>query len=91
METGLIGAIAFLWLVVVTLHQAWQHARRLQQRWNADGYWVLGATAAILGMMAHGAVDTVWYRPQVQTAWWLMVAIIASYWQPTEKIQATDA
>ncbi|MGD1849940.1 MAG: IctB family putative bicarbonate transporter [Cyanophyceae cyanobacterium] len=88
-ETGLIGAIAFLWLLTVTLSQAWHHARRLQQRWNADGYWILGATAAILGMMAHGAVDTVWYRPQVQTAWWLMVAIIASYWQFPKNSQKT--
>ena len=80
-ETGLIGAIAFLWLMMVTLNQAWQPARRLQRTWNADGYWILGAVAGILGMMAHGTFDTVWYRPQVQTVWWLLVAIIASYWQ----------
>ena len=31
------------------------------------------------GLMGHGLVDTVWYRPQINTLWWLMVAIIASY------------
>jgi putative inorganic carbon (hco3(-)) transporter len=24
-------------------------------------------------------VDTVWYRPQVSTLWWLTIALIASY------------
>jgi putative inorganic carbon (HCO3(-)) transporter len=31
-------------------------------------------------MIAHGFVDTVWYRPEVNMLWWLMVAIIASFY-----------
>ena len=90
-ETGFIGAIAFLWLLTVILHQAWVQARRLQKIWHRDGYWILGAVAAIIGMMIHGTVDTVWYRPQVQTVWWLLVAIVASYWQPPQLIPITKA
>jgi putative inorganic carbon (HCO3(-)) transporter len=33
-------------------------------------------------MLGHGTVDTVWYRPEVNTVWWLMVAMVASYWSP---------
>jgi putative inorganic carbon (HCO3(-)) transporter len=33
-------------------------------------------------MLAHGTVDTIWFRPEVNTLWWLMVALIASYWTP---------
>ncbi|MEY3255153.1 MAG: putative bicarbonate transporter, IctB family, partial [Cyanobacteriota bacterium] len=40
------------------------------------------AIAAIFGMLGHGTVDTVWYRPEVNTVWWLMVAMVASYWSP---------
>ena len=36
-------------------------------------------------MLGHGLVDTVWYRPQVNTLWWLMIALIASYYQPKPK------
>jgi putative inorganic carbon (HCO3(-)) transporter len=34
----------------------------------------------MFGILSHGLVDTVWYRPEVSTLWWLMVAIIASYY-----------
>jgi putative inorganic carbon (HCO3(-)) transporter len=30
------------------------------------------------GILAHGFFDTVWYRPQVSTLWWLVLGLIAS-------------
>jgi len=36
----------------------------------------MGAIATLLGMLAHNVADTVWYRPEVNTLWWLMVALI---------------
>jgi putative inorganic carbon (hco3(-)) transporter len=33
-------------------------------------------------MMVMSLTDTVWYRPQVNTLWWMMVAIVASFYQP---------
>lgn len=35
---------------------------------------VLGLAAAIAGLMVHGLVDTVFYRPQIQFQFWLIVA-----------------
>ena len=32
----------------------------------------------MVGLLFHGLFDTVWYRPQVNTLWWFMLAIIAS-------------
>ncbi|NEQ68234.1 MAG: putative bicarbonate transporter, IctB family, partial [Symploca sp. SIO2D2] len=46
--------------------------------------------AAASGMLAHGLVDTVWYRPQVITLWWLMVGIIASFYVPSARISGTS-
>jgi len=79
-ETGFIGFSCFLWLLIVTFNQGVQQLRRLRTSANPNAFWLLGAIAGMAGILAHGFVDTVWYRPEVNTLWWLMVAIIASYY-----------
>ncbi|PSB35053.1 IctB family putative bicarbonate transporter [Chlorogloea sp. CCALA 695] len=79
-ETGFVGLACFLWLLVVTLNQGWVQLMKLRETRSREGFWLIGATAVIVGMLAHGAVDTVWYRPEINTVWWLMVALIASYY-----------
>ncbi|HEY9664134.1 MAG TPA: IctB family putative bicarbonate transporter [Allocoleopsis sp.] len=81
-EAGLIGLACFLWLLVVTLNQGWQQIQRLRSLRSGEGFWLMAAVAAMFGMLSHGFVDTVWYRPQVSTLWWLMIATIASYYTP---------
>jgi putative inorganic carbon (hco3(-)) transporter len=81
-EVGFIGFAAFLWAIVVTLNQGVQQLRRLYQSGNLQAFWLMGAVAAIAGFLVHGMVDTVWYRPQINCLWWLMVAMVASFWQP---------
>jgi len=83
-ETGLIGLSCFLWLLVITFNQGFQQLHRYRERLNHDGFWLVGAIAGMVGMLAHGLVDTVWYRPQVSMLWWLLVAIVTSYytWNP---------
>ncbi len=89
-ETGLVGFCCFLWLLVVTFNQGVQQLRRLRALANPDGFWLVGAIASMMGILAHGLVDTVWYRPEVNTLWWLMVAIVASYYTPPSPDIATD-
>ena len=86
-ETGIIGLMTFIWLLVVTFNQGMVQLKRLRDRANVQGYWLMAAIAIIAGMMAHGLVDTVWYRPQVNTLWWLVMAIVASYYpcEPTAR------
>lgn len=79
-ETGFIGFCCFLWLLIVTFNQGIQQLRRLRASANPQGFWLVAAIAAMFGTLSHGLVDTVWYRPEVSTLWWLMVAIIASYY-----------
>jgi putative inorganic carbon (HCO3(-)) transporter len=79
-ETGFIGFACFLWLLIVTFNQGVQQLRRMRALANPDGFWLIGAIAAMTGILSHGFVDTVWYRPEINTLWWLMVAIIASYY-----------
>jgi putative inorganic carbon (hco3(-)) transporter len=75
-ETGVFGLLAFVWLLVALAaraHRRFWDATTTTQRWLA-----LGAIIAIVGMMGHGLVDTVFFRPQVEFIFWLMVAVIVA-------------
>lgn len=89
-ETGFIGLSCFIWLLLVTFNQARVQLARLRQAGSTQAYWLMAAIATILGMLAHGFADTVWYRPEVSTLWWMMVAIIASYYTVPRR-QPADA
>lgn len=83
-ETGIVGLACFLWLLTVTFNQGWMQLQRLRQLNALSGFWLMAAIASMAGMLAHGLVDTVWYRPQISTVWWLMVALVASYYPVLE-------
>ncbi|MGB5768337.1 MAG: IctB family putative bicarbonate transporter [Crocosphaera sp.] len=84
-ETGLIGLSIFVWLIVITVNQGVQQIQRFRDKNNPYGIWLIAAIAAMAGLLAQGLVDTVWYRPQVNTLWWFLVALIASQYQPKQK------
>ncbi len=77
-EIGLIGLSIFLGLIFTIFSCGLDRLKVMRSEHNLQAFWLIGAIAAIVGMLAHGIVDTVWYRPQINTIWWLMVAIIAS-------------
>ncbi|GAB4229922.1 MAG: IctB family putative bicarbonate transporter [Stanieria sp.] len=77
-EMGYLGLICFIWLIIVTIDSGIRQIRRFKLSSNRQGFWLISAIAAIAGLSVHGLVDTVWYRPQISTLWWLMLAIIAS-------------
>lgn len=79
-ETGFIGLACFIWLLIVTLNAGLQQLRRLREIGSREAFWLIGAIATLPGMLAHATFDTVLYRPAVNTLWWLMMAMIASYY-----------
>jgi putative inorganic carbon (HCO3(-)) transporter len=81
-ETGIVGMGCFLWLLLVTVNQGWLGVQRLRRLRDRQGFWLMAALATMAGMLLHGLVDTVWFRPQISTLWWLMIALIASYYLP---------
>jgi putative inorganic carbon (HCO3(-)) transporter len=83
-ETGAIGLFCFLWLLLTTLSQGWRRIQALRKLRSREGFWLMAAVATLAGMLAHGMVDTVWYRPQVSTLWWMTMALIASYYTAPE-------
>lgn len=89
-ETGVIGFTCFLWLLLVAFNQGWVQLQRLRANQNAAGFWLMAAIATMFGMLSHGMFDTVWYRPQVSTLWWLMMALVASFYQPMTRELAIE-
>ncbi|CAN5341263.1 IctB family putative bicarbonate transporter [soil metagenome] len=73
-ECGAIGLISSFLLTISLYARAhltfWQNPNL---RWLA-----LGLTAALSGLVVQGLVDTVFYRPQVQFLFWLVVAGLVS-------------
>jgi putative inorganic carbon (HCO3(-)) transporter len=89
-EAGIFGLSCFLWLLLITLTTGWNGLRSMQQTANRQGFWLIGAIAALVGMLGHGLVDTVLYRPEINTLWWLMIATISSYYSPAAEVSQSD-
>ncbi|MGB3312207.1 MAG: IctB family putative bicarbonate transporter [Nodosilinea sp.] len=84
-EGGLVGLLAFLWLLLLIFNQGWVQLQRLRESQDAQGYWLIGAIASITGILGQGIADTVMYRPQISTLWWMSIAIVASYYPALSK------
>ena len=81
-ETGIVGLACYIWFVCTAMQQGWRQLNYARNSGQAEGMWIIAAFSVIIGMMIHGLVDTVWFRPQVQILWWLAIAIIASFTNP---------
>jgi putative inorganic carbon (hco3(-)) transporter len=81
-ETGIIGFTCLLWLLGTTFAQGVQQFFCLCKTQDRQAFWLMAALAGMAGILTHGIVDTVWYRPEISTVWWLLVAIVTSYYQP---------
>ncbi|MGD9683495.1 MAG: O-antigen ligase family protein [Candidatus Obscuribacterales bacterium] len=75
-ESGLPGLLSFGALIICLLGRAHRIFWLNEPGESASGriWLVLGLAAAIAGLMVHGLVDTVFYRPQIQFQFWLIVA-----------------
>jgi putative inorganic carbon (hco3(-)) transporter len=81
-EVGYLGFAGLIWLLVVTANCGIQGLIRLRQIGDPQAFWLMAAIVSMVATIAQGATDTVWYRPEIQTLWWLTIGIIASFYQP---------
>jgi putative inorganic carbon (hco3(-)) transporter len=89
-EVGFIGFTCFLWSMTVTFNCGIRSLARLRQNRDIQVVWLMAAIVSMVGLICQGFSDTVWYRPEIQTLWWLVVGIIASFYQVMER-QHSDA
>jgi putative inorganic carbon (hco3(-)) transporter len=86
-ETGICGLVIFMLLVVAALCRG--HFGFWREHSDTQSWLTLGAAAALISLMTHGLVDTVFYRPQVQFIFWLVLAFLLAYPQTSSNQPAT--
>ncbi len=74
---GLLAGIAIFW------HGLQKGLGQLKGTVATGGGWPsISVVAAVVGLGAHGLVDTIFLRPEVQLIWWLCIAFLATQQQP---------
>ena len=92
-EIGYVGFAGLMWMIIVTFNCGIKGLAKLRQTRDPQAFWLMAAIVTMVALLGQGTTDTEWYRPQIQTLWWLVVGIIASFYQglePTGISLATD-
>ncbi len=81
-ESGIFALICFVIFLALAIYQAYKFITTTQDKTAL----ILNGVAllTIIGLMVHGFVDTVFFRPQIHFVFWTMIAIIKIY--DTEKV-----
>ena len=72
-ESGIFALITFLAFICINIYKAVKYV--LFDK-SVEAVYVLTALISITGILFHGFVDTVFFRPQIQFLFWIMIAII---------------
>lgn len=75
-ESGIFCLLSFLWLIIMSFIKG---IKTILFKNSLENKIIVSACLiAIAGMMTHGMVDTIWYRPQVSILFWMIIAILGS-------------
>lgn len=72
-ESGVFALLAFLAFIWVNILGA---VRYILKRKNANVIYLAIALISLTGILIHGFVDTVFFRPQIQFIFWIMIGIV---------------
>ena len=75
-ESGIFALLAFLGFLFTLIIDGAKYIYRSSD--TKSVIWVSVAFLSICGVMIHGMVDTVFFRPQIQIIFWTMVAILSN-------------
>jgi len=87
-EAGIFGLMAFIWILLLCGIKSVKYIN--SNNLIENKVIVTACLIGITGMMAHGFVDTIWYRPQVNLIFWLLVAVLAVITSKTISTQKQD-
>lgn len=72
-ESGIFALLSFAGFIVSNIIKA---LRVIYNTKSIEKVYVIAALISIVGMLTHGIVDTVFFRPQIQFVFWIMVGTI---------------
>ena len=72
-ESGIFALITFVAFIFINLFRAFKF---ILNKNNSVTIYLSIAILSIMGLLVHGVVDTVFFRPQIQFVFWIMVAVI---------------
>lgn len=72
-ESGVFALLAFLAFIVMNLSKA---IKLVLQKNNINTIYLSISVVSLAGLLLHGMVDTVFFRPQIQFVFWMMIGII---------------
>lgn len=76
-ETGIVGLVAFLFLVIVALRMALQQYRNAEDEWSKTI--AVAVFVAIVGVLVHGMVDYLFHTtPQVAALFFCLLGLLGS-------------
>jgi len=81
-ETGLLGLVAFAWIMVTGFVQSWRGWRRQESRWRPIE---LGVFLALVAVVVHGLVDVPYFKNDLALEFWVLLglALAGNRWSQT--------
>jgi putative inorganic carbon (HCO3(-)) transporter len=71
-ETGILGLIAFAWIMVVAFRVSWRAWRDSETEWRPIE---LGVMLALVAIVAHGLVDVPYFKNDLSLEFWTLVGL----------------
>ena len=72
-ESGIFALVTFIGFIACNLAKAIKY---ILKKTGIKSFYLIIALVSIIGMLTHGFVDTVFFRPQIQFVFWIMIGII---------------
>ena len=72
-ESGIFALLAFLAFLWCNISKS---VKYILKRCNIKSVYLMIAVVSLAGILVHGFVDTVFFRPQIQFVFWIMIGII---------------
>ena len=72
-ESGIFALLAFIGFIGANIYKA---VKFIFSEKSIETVYIIAALVSVIGILFHGIVDTVFFRPQIQFTFWIMIAII---------------
>lgn len=72
-ESGIFALLSFISFITLSIYKA---IKFINTSKSTETVYVSAAVISIIGLLTHGIVDTVFFRPQIQFTFWIMIGII---------------